>query len=252
MERTTVRTTGFEPAIPTSARARAGASFTPSPTITATTSPRSWSSATACSLSAGEHLGDDLVDAHGHGHTLLATRSRIPGDQHHADECCERMELVDCLLCLRTDLVPRARMRHRVMSSSPRRRESSHLVRTTRTRRQRRTPAPRGFVPRVEQRRAADAVPDARRSRLDPATGERRGSPEPERAGRPIGARRRLAQRMLAVGFDRGRDREHVVVGRPRRRWRLGRPRGRPGSGCRSCRTAPRRRCASVRARGGP
>ena len=56
-------------AIPTSARASAGASLTPSPTM-ATVRPRPWSSATLESLSFGEDLGEDFVDAELFGDTV--------------------------------------------------------------------------------------------------------------------------------------------------------------------------------------
>ena len=45
-------------AIPTSARARAGASLIPSPTI-ATMRPAAWSRSTTSALSAGQHVGED-------------------------------------------------------------------------------------------------------------------------------------------------------------------------------------------------
>ncbi len=70
-------------AIPMSAVARAGASFTPSPTI-ATFLPCAWSSFTLDRLILGEHLGEDRVDPQ-----LLGDRARhrlrAAGEHRHLD-----------------------------------------------------------------------------------------------------------------------------------------------------------------------
>ena len=68
-------------AIPTSAAASAGASLTPSPTITVTAFPRS--ARTAGDLVGRGLLGGDLVEAQ-HGADLLGRRGTVTGEHHQA------------------------------------------------------------------------------------------------------------------------------------------------------------------------
>ena len=112
-------------AMPRSACASAGASFTPSPTM-ATTSPLACKRRTSAALSPGSTPDDDAVDADlgGHGPGLGAA---VAGDQYRRQ--AERAELVDRRAAGRLDrvgddelargrAVPRA---HRGGRASPRR-----------------------------------------------------------------------------------------------------------------------------------
>ena len=70
-------------AMPTSARASAGASLMPSPTI-ATTRPSACRRAISATLPSGRHARDDAADAHLPGHRL-GRRALVAGQQHDVE-----------------------------------------------------------------------------------------------------------------------------------------------------------------------
>ena len=105
-------------AMPTSARASAGASFTPSPTI-ATRRPRAWSSATTDSLCSGSTSAMHLVDAEVASHRL-GDLACVAGDHHDAATRLV-VQIGDRLRRLRADRGPRARARPPVSRHAARR-----------------------------------------------------------------------------------------------------------------------------------
>ena len=150
-------------AMPRSACASAGASLTPSPTM-ATTSPRACSSRTFAALSAGEHLGEELGDAHArrHGRGGVA-----PVAREHRDLQSPLPEPPDRVL--RSRLFP---VRHREDAQQPAvgRHEQGRLALRRQSAR-RRPPPPTGRSPRPGER------PRSRRRRGGPGPCRRRRGP---------------------------------------------------------------------------
>ena len=207
-------------AIPTSARASAGASFTPSPTI-ATFNPRAWSSATACVLVLGEHFGEHLVDRQ-----LLPDAVgdllRVARDHHHLD--ATRVQIAHRRVRLGPDLVlERERADHGVGVHDVEHRRPAALPRGDLRRPVRRAPSSpaRGGAQARPPRRPRRRPSLRRRGRR--ATGSRSrpeaclGLPQPRRLRAPAGARCRP---------------------RPRQRWRGARSRPQlPSPGPPRCRS---------------
>ena len=194
---------------PTSARARAGASFTPSPTI-ATRRPRSCSSATFDVLLLGQHLGHHLVDAE-LARDGLGDLSGISGDHHDAHTF--GVQRFDRGARLGPHGVfQRDRADHSARHRSPR---APWRPEHARRRRHSARSSAGSTSPRfLEQGRPADGHGASVDLGLDPAPCDR---PEARRlrqrlAPRPACGDDRAGERMLAVGLDCGGEAQHRVV----------------------------------------